>query len=258
MEVHPPTHPVSTWREVFIHLGIVTVGLLIALGLEAGVEWQHHRHQVEVTRMAIAKEKSDNVIYQRHNLALLQQEMVRDRGLLEDFRYLKQHPGTAMANLPTPPVWWHAWNPLGDSAWKTAHETGVLAHMPREEVQRLEGTYDLVNTVNADQLNVRAIMRRAGEYRVLDQDLSHLSPAQIDREIELCTQLMAALMGLANDMGDLRNDATEFAALSSDEIQDVMAPMPPELTAAFHGVRDATAAEWVKQNAELAKGQVGD
>jgi hypothetical protein len=44
LDIHVPqaTH---TWKDFFIHLGTITVGLLIAIGLEQGVEKLHHLEQ---------------------------------------------------------------------------------------------------------------------------------------------------------------------------------------------------------------------
>src|SRR6202044_3403878 len=45
LDVHPPHHAASTWRDFLIHIATITVGLLIAVGLEQTVESLHHRHQ---------------------------------------------------------------------------------------------------------------------------------------------------------------------------------------------------------------------
>ena len=44
LDVHPPHAPTHTWRDFFIHIATITVGLLIAVGLEQAVEFLHHRH----------------------------------------------------------------------------------------------------------------------------------------------------------------------------------------------------------------------
>jgi hypothetical protein len=44
LDVHVP-HPTHTWRDFFIHIATITVGLLIAVGLEQTVEYFHHLHQ---------------------------------------------------------------------------------------------------------------------------------------------------------------------------------------------------------------------
>jgi hypothetical protein len=45
LDVHPPHHPTHSWRDFFIHIATIVVGLLIAVGLEQIVEILHHRHQ---------------------------------------------------------------------------------------------------------------------------------------------------------------------------------------------------------------------
>ena len=53
IEVHAPHESVHTWKDILIHIGIITVGLLLAIGLEQTVEFFHHRHQVAETREAL-------------------------------------------------------------------------------------------------------------------------------------------------------------------------------------------------------------
>ena len=43
LDVHMP-HATHTWRDFWIHLGTITLGLLIAIGLEQSVEWMHRIH----------------------------------------------------------------------------------------------------------------------------------------------------------------------------------------------------------------------
>src|SRR5580704_18116854 len=45
IDVHAPQGGVHTWKDFWIHLGTITLGLLIAISLEQSVEWLHHRHQ---------------------------------------------------------------------------------------------------------------------------------------------------------------------------------------------------------------------
>lgn len=56
MEVHPPDHPVMTWKQFFIHMAIVVLGLLIAIGLEQGVELLHRKHQREDVREGLNRD----------------------------------------------------------------------------------------------------------------------------------------------------------------------------------------------------------
>ena len=45
LDVHPPHSATHTWKDFFIHIATIVIGLLIAVGLEQGVEYMHHRHQ---------------------------------------------------------------------------------------------------------------------------------------------------------------------------------------------------------------------
>jgi hypothetical protein len=57
MDVHPPHGPIHTVKEFMVHLLAITIGLLIALGLEGSVEWVHHRHLARDARENIFQEK---------------------------------------------------------------------------------------------------------------------------------------------------------------------------------------------------------
>ena len=55
IDVHAPHGGVHTWKDFWIHLGTITLGLLIAISLEQSVEWAHHlrqRHQLEADLQA--------------------------------------------------------------------------------------------------------------------------------------------------------------------------------------------------------------
>ena len=45
MEVHPPEHGIHSWRDFFVHISTICLGLLVAIGLEQSVEALHRRHQ---------------------------------------------------------------------------------------------------------------------------------------------------------------------------------------------------------------------
>jgi len=53
MEVHPPHHTISTWRDFFVHMATICLGLLIALGLEQTVEIIHRAHERQELREAL-------------------------------------------------------------------------------------------------------------------------------------------------------------------------------------------------------------
>ncbi|MGA8940247.1 MAG: hypothetical protein WB439_13880 [Acidobacteriaceae bacterium] len=45
IDIQPPEHTPHTWRDFYIHIATIVVGLIIAIGLEQSVEAIHHHHQ---------------------------------------------------------------------------------------------------------------------------------------------------------------------------------------------------------------------
>jgi hypothetical protein len=60
MEVHAPHEPVNTWAQFWIHLGTITVGLLIALGLEQTAEYVHRVHEKHALQRELHDEGERN------------------------------------------------------------------------------------------------------------------------------------------------------------------------------------------------------
>jgi hypothetical protein len=44
-DVHAPHQIIHTWKDFLIHIAAITIGLLLAVGLEQTVEYVHRRHQ---------------------------------------------------------------------------------------------------------------------------------------------------------------------------------------------------------------------
>ena len=60
MHVHLPK-PLHGWREFAGEVGIIVLGVLIALGAEQVIEAVHWRRETEATRQALGKEAADNL-----------------------------------------------------------------------------------------------------------------------------------------------------------------------------------------------------
>ena len=56
LDVHPPHAPTHTWKDFFLHIATICVGLLIAIGLEQSVEAIHHHHQREYLEQQMHEE----------------------------------------------------------------------------------------------------------------------------------------------------------------------------------------------------------
>jgi hypothetical protein len=56
LDVHPPHHPTHTWKDFFIHIATIVIGLIIAVGLEQSVEALHRRHERTELRASLRRE----------------------------------------------------------------------------------------------------------------------------------------------------------------------------------------------------------
>src|SRR5580698_10543753 len=69
LDVHAPHEAIDTRKGFVLHIATITIGLLIAIGLEQTVEFFHHRSVVRETRAALAEEKQENIRLFHENIA---------------------------------------------------------------------------------------------------------------------------------------------------------------------------------------------
>src|ERR1700722_8459753 len=136
MDIHAPHQPVHAWRDFFTHIVIITIGLFIALMMEAGVEWMHHRHLVHQAEANLRAEIADNrtqLAFHLRQINGIEHELAAN---IDTLNAVKAHqPATQTLALS-----W-AWNGMESAAWDTARDTGALALMPYDRVQSYASIY---------------------------------------------------------------------------------------------------------------------
>lgn len=60
MDIHTPDAPVHSFRDFVVHLVMISLGVLIALGAEGLVEHVHNRHVVAEARANLISEMREN------------------------------------------------------------------------------------------------------------------------------------------------------------------------------------------------------
>ena len=139
MEIHPPTKPIESVREFFVHLSMITIGILIALGLEQTVEaWHHHELGVRAEE-SILNEMRDNKkeIDAERTLVAKNKERLGDalglvQQLLAHRKLLKAEISIRFSGAD-----------LSSTSWTTAAVTGALGYMGYSETKRFAHAYDL-------------------------------------------------------------------------------------------------------------------
>jgi hypothetical protein len=61
LEIHPPDHPIMTWKQFIVHMSTIVLGVLIAIGLEQSVERFHHRQERDALLADMRAESSENM-----------------------------------------------------------------------------------------------------------------------------------------------------------------------------------------------------
>jgi hypothetical protein len=144
IEVHPPEHALHNWRDFFVHLSTITIGLLIALSLEGCVEWRHHRHLVHEAEGSLQGEIKTNASNVAGALEDARKEQETLAGDIEILKRIIANPKvknheefTVNFRIRT----------FEDVSWKTAQSTGALGYMPYEQAHEYSNLYSQQNEV---------------------------------------------------------------------------------------------------------------
>jgi hypothetical protein len=190
LDVHPAHHAATNWRDFFIHIATIVIGLLIAIALEQTVEYVHHRRQVADVREELRGEREANKHAFENETANWRWETAELQNNLLVLGYLQQHPGTPDENLPGTLIWSHASAPNTQAAWDAARNSGVISLLSREEIEQYDDTYNKLRRIDDARSLAFDAMIEASRYELMDSRLSHLNPAQI---AELTTLTQTAL-----------------------------------------------------------------
>ena len=186
MHIHKPKAPGGV-REFIAELGVIVLGILIAIGLEQLVAWNHGQHDLAKAREALRAELSqvagslqgidaqDACIDARLNLL---QAWGRGEARIDSTRLASMANRPLLYTLPT-------------TAWDVAKPT-IAAQMPLEERLRYADVYDAVDNEKGHVLDERRawdlLARYAGkrtltpdEARGLQADLGSVRVRDDDR-----------------------------------------------------------------------------
>jgi len=211
LDVHPLHESIHTWKGFFIHIATIVIGLLIAVGLEQTVEHFHQRHQVEGLRTRLQTERDMNraiFVYQTMEIQRYAPLLQRD---LEILQYLRQHPGAPPTQWPGQLSWYYGGHEYDDSVWKSARESGLVALMPRREVEDDARLYFLLDELNADTNQAIQLIWRAFSYGVRNQDPAAMSTAQLDDSIQAVTETLTLYALMLNLQWNTHESFADFA-----------------------------------------------
>ncbi|HKT51759.1 MAG TPA: hypothetical protein VJV96_15775 [Candidatus Angelobacter sp.] len=188
MDVHPPHGGIHSWRDFFVHLVVITLGLLIALGLEGIVEWGHNRHLVHTAEANLTAELQANRKTLADDLRFLDAAQRQTESDLSILAAVKQ------TNHASQELTFHwTWNGPASAAWDTARNTGAVALMNYESAEKYSDIYGQQAMVAAQSVvYVRDIYRTASPLEG-GHKLGQLKPAELDAMIANAQQTLVDL-----------------------------------------------------------------
>jgi hypothetical protein len=196
MHVHRPK-PLHGWREVSLEIGVIVVGILIAIGLEQTVEALHHSHQREQLVAALRRDGEANRGYVKGDIATAQ--AIFDWALEQASTIKHAGPAGALAIRRMPRGFIGA---PDAGVWPSAKASGVTSLLPASAQNWLEylseeNSQTFTSSTGANgQLSVayaaldQVIIGRAAATPSGDLDLSALTADQRSQAIE-CLRAIA-------------------------------------------------------------------
>jgi hypothetical protein len=161
MEIHKP-HAAKTWREFFIELGTIIVGILIALSLDQLVEAIHWHHKVDDALQSLRLELREDTVPQAYTRLALQACLDRQLDDIETAIRSNREPRqiSELIEHYRPP--YRTWD---DDAWKAALASDAGSHFGADQMIDWSKPYRIVprlNTLNAQEHTDWIALQSAG------------------------------------------------------------------------------------------------
>jgi hypothetical protein len=173
MHFHLPK-PLHGWRELVGEVGIIVIGVLVALGAEQAVEAWHAHNQAEEARTALRSELGEDNLPQAYaRLALvpcIDGELKQLQFALDN--HVDRRQFVTLARSYKPPL--RTWD---DQAWNAVIATGVLSRGGARELIQWSAPYRMISMLRprseaerADTVTLRSISNEPGELTSSERD----------------------------------------------------------------------------------------
>jgi hypothetical protein len=211
LDIHPAHHAATTWRDFFVHIATIVLGLIIAIGLEQTVEFFHHRHQRHQLQEDLHGEAEQNLQIIARDLRMQDLEpwfhqAMHDQAMQnaqqEKLRLVLPPPPCLPGSVGTAEIRYFA---PSQAVWATAKEGGLVPLLPVDQARmqaRLAHNYELLGAARdqvANGCNAIVAMRK----RFAQPDPNHaaneiwtMTPDQAERLATTASDTQVAIQGL--------------------------------------------------------------
>jgi hypothetical protein len=178
MDIHAPDRPILSLKEFFVHIAVVTCGILIALGLEGVREMVHDHRLVRETRENFRVEMQQNQEYGQDEFPRVTKYSQDLKSIVNDLPELEQNSdelNRRLSQVNNPGYFFLA------NSWQAALSTGALEHMTPDEVTLYGSSAEAVKIYSR-------LQTEAANQEVLAKTFfrahPHLTPDQMEQGTE--------------------------------------------------------------------------
>jgi hypothetical protein len=192
LDVHPPEQTPHNWHEFFIHIATIVVGLVIAVGLEQGVEAIHRQHLRKELSASLLEDTQkalrDNQDMERNTLNHTQWLTARINDTILALR-ANTHPhyiALVPVRVRSTPVF---------PNWKAAKSSNLVEVLPQDDVKAFAEVDDSIDELMRNYRTTEFIYRRiAFEQRFRTSgadntlDFSHATRDDLNQDLALLSE----------------------------------------------------------------------
>jgi hypothetical protein len=195
LDIEPPEKPIKSFKDFAIHILTVTIGILIALGLDSLVEAHRHHELVEHARTDFRAEFMQNQTRLALDATASQAAKQELEGLIAYGQAkLVNQPATLPTIQPT-----RSFVTLSSTAWETATATQAFLYLPFAETRDISATYSRQQVFNTMEA-------RAEEQWFSLGDPNDIAGADLKPALQKITIAYAYLVSLQVVRGQLLQD----------------------------------------------------
>jgi hypothetical protein len=188
LDVHAPRQLVPTWKDFFIHIATICVGLLIAVGLEQTVEGIHHHHQRE--QLLISLDQDTRATLQDADFAAaerlrrmqwIQLRIEQVQAALASHKPLAPAAPEKRAFITVP----------ADPAWEAARASGMIPLFSQGEIAAYSEVADVIGRARprVDTESIAQSKRRDFERRYEFASADETANYRLESPVDLQTYL---------------------------------------------------------------------
>jgi hypothetical protein len=147
MHIHKPK-PVHSWRELATEIGVIVVGITIALGAEQVIEALHWRERVHEARRALSVELGEDLGQAQERVETapcVERRLDQLEAVVDDATRTGRLAPMGAPGIPPTRSW-------DTGVWQSALSAQTATHMSSDELKAITSTYEFIDRISVTSL----------------------------------------------------------------------------------------------------------